>query len=204
MPDIQLLEAANNKTLKRDLRQHLSLMIQDPRSFNMSKNFTSEWLDIERLERVIVDKKHSGGYTLDVKTSFKNETYNFFHHVLTNNRSIMEFIDSDYAMLDWRLANFYGLPPVRSLDFKATPVRKDQNRGGILTNGGILTALSTGKHSSPIKRGVWIAKRSSTHLHLSHHQMYLSLMKKIRLWRSLPEKPSSKNTATTLLAVTVI
>ena len=37
--------------------------------------------------------------------------------------------------------------------------QKDQKRGGILTHGGILTALSTGKHSSPIKRGVWIAKK---------------------------------------------
>ena len=38
-------------------------------------------------------------------------------------------------------------------------VTKQHNRGGILTNGGLLTALSTGKHGSPVKRGVWLAKR---------------------------------------------
>ena len=49
MPDAELMSAAKNKTLKKNLKQHLSRMIQDPRSFNMSKNFLSQWLDVEKI-----------------------------------------------------------------------------------------------------------------------------------------------------------
>ncbi|WDE97902.1 DUF1592 domain-containing protein [Lentisphaera profundi] len=159
MPDEELFSAASNGTLHRDIKQQIKRMIKDPRSFNFSKNFSSEWLDVERLERVVIDKKHSNGYNQDIKNSFKKETYSFFQHVLQNNFSIMNFIDSDYAILDWRLAQFYNLPPVDSLGFTATPVEAKHQRGGIITNGGLLTALSTGTHSSPIKRGVWLARK---------------------------------------------
>lgn len=159
MPDEELFAAAANGTLRKDMKQHLKRMIADPRSFNFSKNFASQWLDVERLERVVVDKKHSNGYTQDIKNSFKQETYSFFHHVLQNDESIMKLVDSEYAVVDWRLADFYGLPPVNSLDFSATAVQAQHQRGGIITNGGLLTALSTGTHSSPIKRGVWLAKK---------------------------------------------
>ena len=159
MPDNSLIEAATKGTLKRDLNKHVRRMIQDPRSFNFSKNFASQWLDVDRLERVIVDKKHSNGYSVDIKNSFKMETYSFFDHVLREDKSFMNLIDSDYALLDWRLANFYKLPAVNNINFQATPVTSENRRGGILTNGGLLTALSTGKHSSPIKRGVWLARK---------------------------------------------
>ena len=159
MPDEALFDAAANGTLRKNMKQHLKRMIADPRSFNFSKNFASQWLDVERLERVVVDKKYSNGYNQDIKNSFKQETYSFFHHVLQNDESVMKLVDSEYAVVDWRLADFYGLPPVNSLDFSATAVQVQHQRGGIITNGGLLTALSTGKHSSPIKRGVWLAKK---------------------------------------------
>ena len=65
MPDDQLMTAAKNKTLKSNLKQHIKRMIQDHRSFNFSKTFASQWLDIERLERVVVDSRHARGYNLD-------------------------------------------------------------------------------------------------------------------------------------------
>ncbi|MCM8531792.1 MAG: DUF1592 domain-containing protein, partial [Lentisphaeraceae bacterium] len=159
MPDEELREAAANKTLKRDINVHLKRMLNDPKAYQLSKNFVNQWLDIDRLDRVVIDRKYSGGYQKDIKNSYKEETYAYFNHVLQANNSIEDLIDSDYAVVNWRLASFYSLPAVNSLSFKAVPVRKENNRGGILTNGSILTALSTGKHSSPIKRGVWLARK---------------------------------------------
>ena len=61
------------------------------------------------LERVVVDQKHSKGYNQDIKNSFKQETYSYFHHVLQNDESIMKFVDSDYAVVDWLNFTVYHL-----------------------------------------------------------------------------------------------
>ena len=159
MPDETLLKAAKNKTLMRDLDVHITRMIKDPKSFRFSKAFSTQWLDLNRIDRVIVNSRYSSLYQKDLKASFKKETHSFFHHVLTRNKSIMDFIDSDYAVVDWRLASFYGLEEHNTLDFKPLALGTESRRGGILTHGSLLTALSDGKHSSPIKRGVWLAKR---------------------------------------------
>ncbi len=67
----------------------------------------------------------------------------FFESILHEDRSILEFIDSDYTFLTGRLAKFYGISGVGGSEF---PARRTSpalsHRGGVLTQASILTVSS--------------------------------------------------------------
>ena len=82
------------------------------------------------------------------------------------NRSVEDFIDSDYTFLNSKLAGLYQVP------FKArgnadkgqtnkgqlvfTKLPRSSRRGGILGHASILTLTSNGVETSPVERGVWV------------------------------------------------
>jgi hypothetical protein len=88
-----------------------------------------------------------------------NETYEFVKHILINDLSIMNFIDSDFAMLNQNLAEFYGLNGVEGNEFRPVKLNKNQNRGGLLSQGSFLTGHSDGTQPHAIKRAVWLKEK---------------------------------------------
>ena len=83
----------------------------------------------------------------------------FFEEVLKNNLSVMDFLHSDYAVVNERLAAHYRLPKVYGPHFRSVPITPQANRGGLLTSAAIMTMNSDGTDSHPLKRGVWMLKR---------------------------------------------
>ena len=49
------------------------------------------------------------------------ETRRFFNHLLSENRNLLEFIDSDYTFLNGALARHYGIPGVTGERFERSP-----------------------------------------------------------------------------------
>lgn len=96
---------------------------------------------------------------VSLKEAMLEEPKAYFDEVLRNNRSIMDFIHSDYALVNERLAAHYGIPQVYGPGFRKVPVTLQTNRGGILTGAAMLTMNSDGRDSHPLKRGVWLMKR---------------------------------------------
>ncbi len=85
------------------------------------------------------------------------ETRLFFRHVLDENRSILEFVDSDYTFVNPALARHYGLSQTSLNDrFTKVSLSPEDHRGGLLGHASILTATSNGVESQPVVRGVWI------------------------------------------------
>ena len=80
----------------------------------------------------------------------------FFEEILTNNQSILDFIDSDFALINQRLAQHYGIPDVLGPKFQRVALRPEGGRGGLLTQGGVLAMTSNGIDSNPLRRGVWL------------------------------------------------
>ena len=83
----------------------------------------------------------------------------FFEEVLKNNRSVLDFIHSDYALVNERLAAHYQIPNVYGPHFRNVPITPQTNRGGLLTSAAIMTMNSDGTDSHPLKRGVWMLRR---------------------------------------------
>jgi hypothetical protein len=79
----------------------------------------------------------------------------FFAYIVKQDRPITDFIDADYTFLNEKLADFYGIAGVkgnqfRKVDLAGTP------RGGVLTQGSILTVTSYANRTSPVLRGKWV------------------------------------------------
>ncbi|HEX5054575.1 MAG TPA: DUF1588 domain-containing protein, partial [Planctomycetota bacterium] len=106
-----------------------------------------------------IDVDRHPDYTRFVKRDMAEETYQFVHEVLHDDLDIATFIDSDFAMLNQDLAEFYGIEGVMGPWFRRVPVRPEQHRGGLLQQGSFLAGHSSGSEPHPIKRAVWLRAR---------------------------------------------
>ena len=62
-------------------------------------------------------------------------------------------------MFNERLAKLYNISGVSGSDFRKVAIDPQLNRGGLLTEAGILAMTSDGKDSHIVKRGVWVLKK---------------------------------------------
>ncbi|MBP87568.1 MAG: hypothetical protein CMJ64_12725 [Planctomycetaceae bacterium] len=155
IPDDELLELAEQGKLREPeaLTAQVKRMLSDPRSRRFSRNFVQQWLGMDGLDSVTHVTDSS------LREAMQEEPIAFFDEVLRHNRSIMDFIHSDYAMVNERLAAHYRIPEVKGPHFRNVPIEPQTNRGGLLTGAAILTMNSDGKDSHPLKRGVWMLER---------------------------------------------
>ena len=154
IPDEELLELAEeNKLSKPDvLKNQVNRMLADPRARRLAQNFVHQWLGMDGLDSVA----HLTDGSL--RDAMQEEPIAFFEEVLKHNCSIMDFIHSDYVMVNERLAAHYRIPGVYGPHFRKVPIEIRNNRGGLLTNAAILAMNSDGEDSHPLKRGVWMLK----------------------------------------------
>jgi mono/diheme cytochrome c family protein len=155
IPDDELLKPAAQGKLREPevLTAQIKRMLADPRSRRFTQNFVEQWLGLDSLNSVTHVTDSS------LKEAMQEEPKAFFDEVLRHNLSIMDFIHSDYAMVNERLAAHYRISKVYGPHFRRVPVAPQMNRGGLLTNAAIMTMNSDGKDSHPLKRGVWMLKR---------------------------------------------
>ena len=155
IPDDELLKLAEQGKLREPevLAAQVKRMLADPRSRRFSQNFVEQWLGLDRMDSVTHVTDSS------LRDAMLEEPIAFFDEVLRHNHSIMDFIHSDYAMVNERLAAHYRIPKVYGPHFRNVPIDPLTNRGGILTSAAIMTMNSDGKDSHPLKRGVWMLKR---------------------------------------------
>jgi hypothetical protein len=159
MPDDDLRAAADKGDLSDPLvlRSHVERMLLDPKSAALTENFTGQWLGLRKLGEMPPDpEKNQAYYKENLEDAMREETRLFFRHVLEENRSVLEFVDSDYTFLNAALARHYGIPGVMNEDFQRVSLKPDSHRGGLLGHGSILTATSNGVETQPVIRGIWI------------------------------------------------
>ena len=66
---------------------------------------------------------------------------------------------SDFAMLNERLAQLYGVPGVDGVTLRKVKLPSDSPRGGLMTQASVLKVTANGTTTSPVLRGVWIMER---------------------------------------------
>ncbi|MFT5468814.1 MAG: mono/diheme cytochrome c family protein [Verrucomicrobiales bacterium] len=158
MPDEELLDlAASQQLLEPDvLAKQTKRMLADPRSRRMSEQFVHQWLNMELLDFLTVDAKTHPTFDPDLKAAMAGEIVAFFEEILKNDQSALDFIDSDFAVINQRLAQHYGIPDVHGDQFRRVALRQKDGRGGLLTQGGVLAMTSNGVDSNPLRRGIWL------------------------------------------------
>jgi hypothetical protein len=157
-PDAPLLALAEKRSLRtgENLREQVTRMIKDPRSRGLSDQFGGQWLGTRELGLMQPDEEIFPDYSPLVEASMREETHRYFDHILRQNLSIVQFLDSDFTFVNEPLARLYGIPGVQGNVFRKVSLNPQQHRGGVLTQATMLSITSDGVRSSPVIRGVWI------------------------------------------------
>jgi len=175
MPDDLLLEAAEKGTLEQELAPHIHRMLADERSSALIQSFSTQWLQIQRLESFAADTQSFPSFNAKLKSAMLRETELFFESVLRENRSVLELIDTNYTFLNETLAKHYGIADTVG-NWMGQPASKpdgkliqgdtfqrvslqDRNRGGLITQASVLAVTSNPTRTSPVKRGRWILEQ---------------------------------------------
>ena len=95
-------------------------------------------------------------FTGDLRQAMRRESEMTFEHVVRGDRSLLELLASDYTFLNERLAKHYGIDGVRGDQMRRVELPPESPRGGILTQGTVLTVTSNPDRTSPVKRGLYI------------------------------------------------
>jgi hypothetical protein len=157
MPDAELMHRAAEGSLRKPdvLRAEVKRMLSDPKSNALADNFAGQWLEIRRLESITPDRDRFPDFDDYLRDSMKQETELFMRNLLHNDGSILDLIDGKYTFLNERLAAHYGIRGVKGTAFRKVDLT-GTNRGGVLTQGSVLTVSSYATRTSPVLRGKWV------------------------------------------------
>jgi hypothetical protein len=158
MPDARLMELARSGALGKGetLRAEVRRMLTDAKAMRFATAFPRQWLQLRRVGMFAPDRKLYPDYDDYLEKSMVAETTGFFREVLTHNLSLREFLDSDWTMLNERLARHYGISGVVGEEMRRVALTADAHRGGLLTQAAILSLTSDGTRHRPVHRGKWI------------------------------------------------
>lgn len=160
MPDAPLFALADDDQLldRGVVLNQVDRMLKDERADALTKNFAGQWLGLREVGANPPAKDLYPKYDRHLETSAVAESENLFAEILQHDLSALNFIKSDFAVLNERLARFYHVPGVKGDEFRRVSLPAGSKRGGIMTHASILSITSNGTRTSPVSRGVWLLK----------------------------------------------
>ena len=182
LPDDRLVQLASEGKLKDpSVRSAEALrMLKDPKSQRFVTDFTEQWLELHKIY-VVNPQADLLKYTFKGFTGIRpfmgQESIEFFKVILNENLSLLNFIDSDFVVINRPLNGIYklALPEEEKLpkgsdpkerdkklrrerSFRKVMLDKESHRGGLLTQAGILMMNTNGEFTNPFYRGAWVAQ----------------------------------------------
>lgn len=161
-PDEPLLEAARSGSLSKDpqlLLAHTRRLLNDPRHQRFIEDFTDAWLNLREIEFTNPDQNLFPEFDRFLQYSMIEETRGFFAKLIEDNAPVVDLVQSDFTLLNNRLAAHYGIDGITHPDVRPTPLPADSVRGGLLGQASILKVSANGTNTSPVVRGVWVMER---------------------------------------------
>jgi hypothetical protein len=159
IPDERLLGLAERGQLTNPaaLKAEARRMLADPRAVRaLVDDFAAQWLNLRRVEEVVVDPDRYPNYDLSLLQAFQRETELFVGSTLREDRGIAELLNADYTFVNERLARHYGIPGIYGSRFRRVTLPNPDERGGLLGEGALLATTSYPDRTSPVLRGKWL------------------------------------------------
>jgi hypothetical protein len=160
-PDKTLLNLAKKKQLSNPavLKQQVNRMLDDPRSISFVSNFADQWLNLKDIDFTTPDSKLYPEFDLILQEAMVGETHAFLREMIREDLSVSHVIDSDFTMLNERIAHHYGIKGVSGNEFQKVTLKPEDHRGGLITHASVLKVTANGTTTSPVIRGVWMLER---------------------------------------------
>ncbi|HEY1306110.1 MAG TPA: DUF1592 domain-containing protein [Vicinamibacterales bacterium] len=158
IPDDELLDLATTGTLHEPavLERQTRRMLADPRSRAFTENFAGQWLSLRRLPDIVPDPFLYPDYGDTLARAFEQEAELFFDSIVREDRPATDLLTASYTFVNERLAQHYGIPNVKGVNFQRVTLADDSPRRGLLGKGAILTVTSLPNRTSPVVRGKWV------------------------------------------------
>ena len=159
IPDDRLLTLAERGQLTSPLvlDKEVRRMLADPRAVDaLVGNFAAQWLNLRRVEEVVVDPEKYPNYDLSLLQAFQRETELFVGSTILEDRGVSDLLSARYTFVNERLARHYGIPGIYGSRFRRVTLPNPDQRGGLLAEGALLTTTSYPDRTSPVLRGKWL------------------------------------------------
>lgn len=159
-PDEELLALAEKDELEKQLPVQVDRLIADTRFRQAMQEFTSQWLQLDKFDVVEIDAEMYPNLTRDFRLELRKEPIRYLEYLITNNLPLQNLIQSEFILANEQTANYYGIPEQVETGFEFQAVKVNQPQlGGLLSTAGVLSGLSNGRESNPVKRGAWLARK---------------------------------------------
>ena len=157
-PDAELVDlaAAGRLSDPAVLDAQVRRMLADPRSEALATRFAAQWLRLPDLDALHPDVRTYPDFDEQLKRAMRRETELFFHHLVREDRSLIELLTADYTFVNERLARHYRLPGVAGEGHRRVTWPAGHPRRGLLEHGSVLTLTSYADRTSPVLRGKWV------------------------------------------------
>lgn len=181
MPDQELFDLAASRKLRdpQVLREQVHRMLapdvrgeddtvkitKENKLDAMAQQFVEQWLGTRELGRDIKPDtvQFPEYYETELQSAIQHEPVIFFKELLTQNLSLLNLLDSKFAMLNNPLQKLYGLNLKTQARASAVGAQlshvmlpEDSHRGGLLGMSAVLAVSSYPNRTSPVLRGKWI------------------------------------------------
>jgi Protein of unknown function (DUF1592)/Protein of unknown function (DUF1588)/PA14 domain/Protein of unknown function (DUF1595)/Cytochrome C oxidase, cbb3-type, subunit III len=160
LPDQDLLnEAKAGRLVKKDeIARQAERMLCDLRAKAKLHDFLLTWVKADQVRDLAKDAKKFPGFDAAMIADLRTSLELFLDDVTWSDASdFRELLSADYLLLNGRLAKFYGADLPADADF--TKVKLDAGeRAGVLTHPFLMTSFAHNSDTSPILRGVFLAR----------------------------------------------
>ena len=158
-PDQELYKLAAAGKLRDPsvIQAQVKRLLADRRSTEFVRNFAGQWLSVRNFDNGNPpNRDFYRQYDDALRDSSKREPLEFFQEVLQKNLPLANFLDSDFLVINERLAKHYGIEGVDGEKFRRVPAPADGRRGGVLGMAGLMTYLADGTRTLPVRRATWV------------------------------------------------
>ena len=159
MPDSQLLNEAKAGRLKTptQVRKQAERMVTDPKATAKLAGFVNQWLHADKVTDLAKSKERFPGFNPAVAADLRTSLELFIDDVLTSeDADFRRLLTAKEVYLNPRLAKLYG-GKVGGTEFEKVRL-DDGRRAGVLTHPFVLSAFAYTAETSPIHRGVFLAR----------------------------------------------
>lgn len=168
MPDEELRRLAGEGKLSSPevLAAQVDRLLADPKIEGFVQGFARQWLKVDEFGRFTPDEQiYPDYYATDmvgIERDVEEEPLAFFREVLRRDESVVNFLDSDWLLLNERLAKLYEIPGVEGPRLRRVALARDDNqpagrqRGGLLGMAGVHLWGADGNRTKPVERGKYI------------------------------------------------
>jgi hypothetical protein len=157
MPDPTLMQAADQDALQSadQVTQQARRLLSNPRARDAVATFHYGWLQLAKVQNMAKDPVVFPGFTSEINRALYDSAVQFIDHAFWQKDSLSALLTDPSGYVTDATAPYFGVPAPGSATPQLVSLDPAQ-RGGVLTQPGVLAGLAGLDYDSPVQRGVLV------------------------------------------------